>query len=225
MTTLYTGIEKVKRFARILDITDLGFSTTDAYEDHIEELIEKASRFIDNYCKRPSEFFKGGATVTEKHDGKETRSSDYSDYPSHTISRSRDRRRKFFLRQYPIISITSVKENDASIGEADDWTTITSPDYRVDMDSGILMFALDKIPDDGFQNVEFVYKAGYSVADQPPETNGVCAQLVANWLIAGLQQRSRQYIHMPRPTPMEFESPEVFTEDMERQLQPFVKRR
>lgn len=220
--TIYCGVEQAKRFASLVNYKDLGFATMDEYEDHVEDLIKNVSRFIDKLCKRPDDFFNGGATITEYHNGRPRRSSDFPDLYADQKA-SRELRSRFYLEQYPIITVTSVKENEAQIGSADDWVAKLTTDYRLDTRNGILKFSLVETPNEGFKNIEVVYKAGY--ATTPAIISWVCAEIIGNFLQAAVGDRSNQWIQMARPTPFDFATPAIFTKEMERRLKPYVKRR
>ena len=220
--TEYTTVRQAKNFARIVNIKDLGFDREDDYTDHVKDVVEHASRFIDDYCKRPDDFFNGGATLTEYHDGKPKRSADFYNLYENKKA-TREYRRMFYLEHYPIISVTTVRENEASIGSADDWKTRAETDYRLDTSNGMLMFSLTMIPAEGFKNVEVVYKAGY--ATTPSVIAWVAAELTGNWLRASVADRSAQWINLPRPSTIEFATPETFSKEMKEKLKPYVKRR
>lgn len=222
MTTKYCGVEQAKRFARLVNYKDLGVTTVDEYNDYVEDMITNVSRFIDNFCKRPDDFFNGGATITEFHNGRPKRSSDFPDLYADQKA-SRELRKTFYLAQYPIITVTSVKENEAQIGSADDWVAKLTTDYRLDTRNGILKFSLVETPNEGFKNVEVIYKAGY--ATTPAIISWVCAEIIGNFLQAAVGDRSSQWIQMARPTPFDFATPAVFTKEMERRLNPYMKRR
>lgn len=222
--TKYCGVKMAMRFARILNIGDLGFTTDKEYEDHVEELVEAASRFIDDYCRRPYHFFNGGATVAdEKHSGIEIRDSDYPNLPYVGVKRGEEKRRTFYLAHYPVITMSDVYTNDATIGDADDWTVVAATSYRVDGKTGILKFAFGSIPREGFDNVRFRYTAGY--ATTPKVVELTCAELVGNRLKAGVEDRSAQYTRMTKPQPISFESPNVFTKELQERLSRYIKRR
>jgi len=220
----YCGVEQGKRFARLVNYKDLGFTTVDEYEDYVEDMIKNVSRFIDSFCKRPDDFFNGGATITEYHNGRPRRSSDFPDLYADQKA-SRELRRTFYLEHYPILAVPVpvVKENVASIGSADDWKTRATTDYRLDTRNGLLKFSLAQTPDEGFKNVEVVYKAGF--ATTPAVVSWVCAEIIGNFLQAAVGDRSSQWIQMARPTPFDFATPAIFTKEMERRLKPYVKRR
>lgn len=218
----YCTLQQAIRFARLVSYEDLGFDNRGEFEDHVNEIVEGASRFIDDYCKRPDDFFSGGATITEYHDGYEGRSPDFTEF-YYDQNADEERRKTFYLNHYPIISVTSVKENTASIGNADSWSTRATTDYRLNVNNGILKFSVGRTPKEGFKNVEFIYVAGY--ASIPQLVNWVCGELVGNFLQAGVGDRSAQYIQMARPTALDFANPQTFTKEMERKLKRYVKRR
>ena len=206
MPVNYCGVAKARRYARMISYEDLGFTSDDAYSDHVEERIEAASREIDRYCKRPDDFFNGGATLTEYHDGK-------------PVESGYEAKRIFWLKQYPVITVTSVHVNKAGIGETDDWQEITK--YRHSSSTGKVVMA--SAPASGHENVRFTYTAGY--ASVPADVGEVCASLVANELHMKAQHYSTQLVKWERPATFEFTAPEVFTKDMKRKLAPYVKRR
>lgn len=219
----YCTVQQTIASAKLVNYKDLGFEDRDEYKDYVADKVEYASRHIDDFCQRPADYFNGGATVTEYHDGKSKRSADF---PTFYEADQADikRRRTFFLRQTPVISVTTVKENEASIGSSDDWKTRTeTTHYRVNKKMGRLRFSTSYIPDEGTDNVEFVYKAGYSTT--PKVVEEICRQLIANSLQAEAGDRSAQYIRLARPEPFDFSSPQIFTDEMKARLKRYVKRR
>jgi len=219
----YCTVQQAIASAKLVNYKDLGFGDSDEYKDYVADKVEYASRHIDDFCQRPADYFNGGATVTEYHDGKSKRSSDFPEFYEDSQA-DLQRRRTFYLHQTPVISITTVKENEASIGNADDWETRTeTTHYRANKKMGRIRFASGYIPDEGTDNVEFVYVAGYSSV--PKVVEEICRQLVANSLLAETGDRSAQYIRMARPEPMDFSNPQIFTKEMKERLKRYVKRR
>jgi len=218
----YCGIEQVKRYARMISFEDLGFATMDEYEDHIEELVESASRTIDRYCRRPNDFFNGGSSLVEYHDGKPVDMPNYYELGWRS-AKILEFRRTFWLDHAPVLDLTRVEENKASIGEAENWLTILPSDYKVDKKTGRVIFAIRSIPAQGYQNVRFTYTAGY--ATLPSEISSVCAQLVANELKAEAQHYTTQLTRWRRPEPLDFMIPEIFTPYLKQKLSAYVKRR
>jgi len=116
-----------------------------------------------------------------------------------------------------------IEVNKASIGSADDWQQIASTNYRVNLSTGKIIFATGAIPAEGYENVRFTYKAGYSAV--PSDMKQVCAQLVSNELHAEAQRYTEQLTKWKKPEPLDFLVPEVFTKEMKRKLAPYMKRR
>jgi len=223
ITTYYCNLPQAKAAARLVNWKDLGFDEETEYDAYVKEIIGMASRYIDDHCQRPADYFNGGATVTEYHDGKEKRSSDFATF--HEAEQADiKRRRTFYLRQTPAISITTIKENVAVIGSSDDWKTRTeTTHYRPNLKMGRIRFASGYIPNEGTDNIEFIYVAGYSSV--PKVVEWVCSEMVGNYLQGGIGDRSAQYIRLARPEPMDFSSPQIFTKEMKERLQRYVKRR
>lgn len=220
--TLYCDLDRAKRASRNIHISDLGFDSNADYNRFLREKIESASRQIDGYCNRPSDYFNGGAIITEYHDGKPVEHSDfYKGYLNWRSSRSSDRRRIFWMEQYPVISVTSVHENEASIGETDNWSEISS--YRY-LDNGKLIIAKSATPLEGHKNVKVIYKAGYS--STPKDVADACAQLVANGLHKLMSTyHSGEIRYTERMRWPDWEDPEIFSPDIRYLLTKYVKRR
>jgi len=155
----------------------LGLDSQNDFESLVTRTMLQASRLIDRFCDVPDDFFNGGATVTEYKDGKEDegkdnyiltrKSSDYEKW-----------RREYVLDYAPVISVTSVSENTASIGDSDSWSAITA--YRLNSNTGKLIFSQASAPDEGTDNIRFIYVAGYSTV--PDTIEMACEEIVANAL-------------------------------------------
>lgn len=134
--------------------------TASTDDDLIQQLINQWSARIEKICGRAFH----DATYTENISG--------------------TRARYIVLRQYPVVSITSLK---AVYGAGTDETTetIASTDYRLDLDTGIVHLISDRLwPDQtrdfarGFRNYRCVYVAGYTTI--PEDVAQVCAECVAD---------------------------------------------
>lgn len=218
----YAEPERVLEYARLVDKGDLGYTDEDAFTKHIVNMLDAASREIDRYCKRPNNFFNGGATITEYHDGHPRIDVD-NQTPQWKITELRKKRQVFWFNQYPIVSITSIHENKSDIGSADDYDEITSTYYRYDANTGKLTFALASAPNEGTQNLRLIYVAGYSGV--PDDVEEVCAQLVGNRLLAEAQHFNTQLTKWRNPDQMDFDQPMILTKDMKRRLDHYRKRR
>lgn len=219
---LYTNVKGVLEYARLVSKEDLGYTDEDEWRRHITTMIKSASRDIDRYCRRNNDFFSGGATITEYHDGHPLPESDY---PSLTWmeDESLDDRRIFWFKEFPIISVTSIHVNLADVGTADNYSEITSGYYRFNTQTGKIIIAKSKTPNVGHQNVRLIYVAGYSTV--PDEVAEVCAQLVANRLLGEAQQYGSQLTKWGSPTAPDYQVPTFLTKDMKRRLDPYKKRR
>lgn len=219
MAKKYCVIDDIKEMAPII-YQDLGFDEESTYDKFIDRLISRASRRIDRYCNRPDDFFYGGSTVTEYHDGQATRST-YLHQETEMSDVYNLKRRTYFVDHTPIISVTSVHENEAAIGATDSWSAITK--YRYDSNTGRFVFAEQSAPDEGIKNVRIIYVAGYSIV--PDEIKWACEELVANSIKALVQQGLNAKIRFARPTPIAFSTPEVFTDAIREKLDSYKKRR
>jgi len=95
---------------------ELNFTLQANYESYVSRLIDRASRHIDRYTRRPTAFFNGGATITEYQNGNQ--SSSEGIYPETARASKLGIKDKVYrLKQSPVISVTSVHQNTAAIGE------------------------------------------------------------------------------------------------------------
>lgn len=218
--SLYCTVRRAKTAAGLVSYEDLGLEDADDYTDHVHDVAEMASRFVDNHCGRPEGFFaKGGASITEYHNGKAKRFG--ADYLESIEDLGIAERRTFYLEHYPVISVSTVKENVAAIGASDDWKTRTK--YRVDKKRGIVKFATGVIPQEGFENVEFVYTAGYSSIPVPIAM--ATAEIAGNYIKDAVEKYTQQHMPWQRPAPLDFSIAKIFTPHAEALLAPYVKRR
>jgi len=219
MAKLYCSVDDVKELTPII-YQDLGFDSEDNYNKFLNRTILKASRRIDRFCNRPNDFFNGGATITEYFDGKPSRSSFMYPDTERTEIYLLDRR-TYWLTHTPVLSVTSVQKNTASIGETDNWVDITK--YRLNTETGRLVIASTVAPPEGVQNVKVVYVAGYTSV--PDEVRMACEELVSNYVKTLVQQGLEAKIRFTRPVPITFSQPLVFTDGIKELLEPYKKRR
>ncbi len=165
MTVAYTTASAVKESAQ-LAYDFLGFSSDATYTTFVETLIGEAEALIDGFCRVPSQFFKaGGVAITaEYHDG------DGGDV--------------LRLNYYPVLSVSSVAENEASLFEAESWVSRSagpgaSGSYVLRPESGELVF-YQNVPGVGVRNVKVGYTPGYAAA--PGAVAGVARDLCVNAL-------------------------------------------
>jgi len=209
MAKVYCSVDDVREMTPI-NYKDLGFTNEDNYNKYILRLTELASRFIDGETQRPTEFFQtGGVTIIEYFDGVgSTPPSGMYLFPEQEEAWKSSARR-IYLSQRPVLSITSVEENKAEIGETDDWQQITK--YRW-YKRGEIIFASDAIPAKGYKNVRVTYTAGYT--ETPRDIQMACARLVVNMIHKLMSDKSTSFISFQRPTALNFTLPEILTEDI-----------
>jgi len=177
--------------------------TLQDYYDVLALMIEECSRFIDGECEKEDGFFKTGGITTEEYlDGK---GIDTSADLQEQLTSSRNRARTFFLTQRPIISISSIHENEADIGDADDWQPITT--YREN--KGKIVFAIGSIPSKGFKNIRVIYIAGY--AKTPSSISQACRRLIVNFVNKGISDKTSAFVSFNRPQAVNFATPDVYT--------------
>lgn len=78
------------------------------------------------------------------------------------------------LKNYPIVSVTSVTEYDAQ-NNVLVYTYTENLEYQVYLDEGYLYF-YGRVPT-GHNNIRITYEAGYVIADVPNDLKGAVAQL------------------------------------------------
>jgi hypothetical protein len=126
----------------------------------LESLIDRATDIIETICNRP---FKN---------------ADAGDLPvAQTEYFNGDGRSKFFLKYYPISSITSIHDDPDRVYGAD--TLIDSDEYAFWADEGIVEFDGSGLAGSGVKNIKIVYKGGYTAATLPYDIEQICIELVA----------------------------------------------
>lgn len=152
--SLYVTAAEVKQISQ-LSYLDFGatFASDAAYTTFIETYIARIGKLIDDFCGVPNTFFKAsGLTVTDElYDG------DGSQYVK--------------LNHRPLVSFTSMAENEAASGDAVDWKARTKgpgaySHYLVYLSRGMLWF-YDEVPAKGQQNIKVTYVAGYATVPGP----------------------------------------------------------
>jgi hypothetical protein len=133
---------------------DIQVSTWDTL---IDSLVTSCSVWIENYCGG-LRFKNSGSDVTEYYDG-ETQDDD---------------RMSIFVKNIPIISVTSVASASGSYSSPT-WTNFDAAnDYVVNRQTGQISFF--SLPE-GKQNIRVIYQGGYSSV--PEDLKLACLELVA----------------------------------------------
>jgi hypothetical protein len=194
---------------------ELNFSSQDDYESYVGRLIDRASRQIDRFTRRPSGFFNGGASITEYQDGEPFQSGVYSD--TVRAAKNEIRRKLYHLGQSPVVSISSVAHNNNSMGASPVWDTTT--DYQLDTATGEVSFASSVTINDGIKNLRFVYVAGY--ASVPDEIEQACEELVANAIKKATIDNLNARVRFGKPSAISMTNKEVFTDEIKEMLEPY----
>ncbi len=128
----------------------LGISGTDD-DDFIDNLIDRASEAIESHCRR--EF--NSEERTEYHDGRGSS--------------------RLVLKHRPVTAVASIYDDlNRDFGSG---TLISSSDYLVREDEGIVEFVSSSSFKDGRLNVKVTYTGGYSTI--PTDLGQACIMLVA----------------------------------------------
>lgn len=171
MTVYYTTVIDVREHSQ-LGFDDLGFQNEDDLDEFTEDLIEAAQRIVDDYCGVPSTFFQaGGVTVTDEYyDG--------------------DGGEELWLKYRPVVSVTALYRNKASLNAAADWEQLLegpgAGKHFILYGQKGLVYMFDRIPGADYKNIKVTYKAGYSAV--PESVAHVCKELAAN-VLRGLLKR------------------------------------
>jgi len=216
----YCALANILAMPDVPGYQELNFTSQSDYEDYISRLIDRASRHIDRYTRRPTAFFNGGATVTEYQNGNS--SSLEGVYPDTARANKISIKDKVYrLEQSPILSITSVSQNTAAIGETEAWTAITA--YHPDLETGELIFAntvsINEKSNYYAKNLRFIYVAGYSSV--PDEVEQACEELVANALKKAVADNLNARVRFGRPAPINMSGKEVFTDEIKEMISPY----
>lgn len=207
---MYCTVSQLKSHIQSIKMGEFGFTNESNYDDWLETLLIRASRFIDSYCERPDNFFiAGGVSQTQYFSGSGVTPPAGMYEFSESAEDWEQKAGTLFLSQRPVLSITSVHENKADIGEADDWQLITA--YRW-LEHGEVVFAIDAIPAAGIKNIRVVYIIGFS--GTPRNVEMACCTLVVNLLHKELSDKMQGFTSFTRPTALNFGSPQVFTADI-----------
>lgn len=140
----------------------LGIRTgTTAYDAVIDTLVAAVDGLVEDYCDRRF----ADTTHTEYYDGESNM-------------------RQLVLKNYPIISVTSVHDDSERVFGAN--TLIDSDDYTFDTgddSDGVVRFFNVSLSR-GMRNIKVVYRAGYATIPPPLKT-------AANLLIASIYNRRK----------------------------------
>ena len=119
----------------------------------IKRMMYGATDFIQKLCSTPS--FKRATYTDQIYNGSDTNSD--------------SRKNMLILKCAPVVSVSAVKYNAGSQASPS-WVTMSSQDYTLDIETGILHFS-GTIPA-GIANISVTYVAGYLV-DFTDEFNNV----------------------------------------------------
>jgi len=118
--------------------------TSSTWDTVLENLIDGCTLWLEKYCGG-RRFFAGASDITEYYDGKDSG--------------------KIFLRNWPIISITSVSWASGDFDNPTWSAFVAASEYKSDTRKGVLTFWT--LPE-GIQNIRIIYKGGYASAATVP---------------------------------------------------------
>jgi len=125
--------------------------TGSGHDARLTALLARSDTFVKSFTKRALEV--PANDVTEYYDG------NFTD----TI----------FLREFPIVSVTSVHDDTARVFGAD--TLIAAADYVIVNDPGYIRYLYGLRFAKGAQNVKVIYKGGYSTIPKDLEMASIYA--------------------------------------------------
>ena len=136
----------------------------DTYDGILTMLINQVTGYLESYLKRP---IKQATYTHELYNGTGTN--------------------KLILKTYPVASITSIEERN-SPDNVDEWTTINSQYYQVDLDNGVVTYTAGRFIETP-NRYRITYIAGYlidfnneansSLHTLPQELEYVCHKLIS----------------------------------------------
>lgn len=133
-------------FVSVADMKSMLDISESTWDSILEDLIDQCTKFIMNFCGGRT-FLGTGSDATEYYDGTD--------------------QNKLFLKNFPIISVTSISYRSGGTYATPTWTAFDADnDYIRDDVKGIIFFG--PMPR-GRQNIQVVYKAGYADAASVPD--------------------------------------------------------
>ena len=208
----YVDILTLRNAVKPIDYKDLvgKDGTIQDYYDYLAILIEQASRFVDGETQRASKFFqKNGVSIIEYFDGVGITPPECLYEFDEETDAWREHAARLYVSQRPVLSVTTVEENSADIGDSDVWTATTK--YRW-YDKGEIIFSSSAIPAKGTKNVRVTYKAGY--ANTPLDIEMTCMRIITNVIHKLIADRTATFVSFSRPQAVNFSSPDIFTPDI-----------
>jgi len=207
-TTIDTLLNEIRSIAKTELVGNDG--TDEDLYNKLENHIIECSRFIDGETQRSENFFQcGGVELIEYHNGigvsppvgmyNFSESGEAWEAQAATI----------FTSQRPILDITSIHRNTASIGETDNWLAITA--FRW-FKHGEINFSSSAIPPQGNKNIRIIYKVGYTKT--PLDIQMACTRLIVNLINKQIADRTATFQTFDRPTAINFAMPNVYTSDI-----------
>lgn len=219
-TGQYCIISNITSMPDLPDYQELNFTTEEDYTTYITRLVDRASRQIDRYTKRPNNYFNGGATITEYHDGKGVDSG----YGGTARSlETANRSRIYLLNQSPVVSIDTILQSASDTGEVPLWTDALSP-YQLVSETGEIIFSSTININAGYKNIQIIYVAGYETV--PDEIQQACEEIVANAVKKALSDNFNARVRLGgKPATISMTDKTVFTDEIKEMLAPYQQSR
>ena len=118
-----------------------------------------------------------------------------------------------------MISVTSISDNSASVGETAVWAAITN--YHIDLETGKVTFGWNASFSVSTKNLRFIYRTGYT--DVPDEIKWASEDLAINAVKKAVADNLNVRVKFGRPSPIAMSGKDVFTDEIREMLLPYKK--
>jgi len=163
-------------YCTVQDVFDeLDISDSDLTAQRVIKAVQRAEARINEHTQTTFT----STTVTEYYDFNQynsVKSPEQMFYLGTTSRRdywNTNFNNKFKLKQFPIVSVTSLSKNTSSAGQTDSWTALTEQsgsggDFEIDKITGWVTF-MTNIPRYGQRAIKVIYVYGYAIVPKQVE--------------------------------------------------------
>lgn len=197
----FEGIVQVSDLLTHCQLTAENFElTSEDFNDLCEQILTEVEGLIESHCRVPKAFFRAGGVQF----------TDQTCEVAESIIK---------LKNRPVLSISKIEVNTAAYGSQDNWVTLESNDYILNMDTGVAtVFSTISRELNG---ARASYTAGYT--STPAAIEYVALQLATNVLYAILERKLSPTVRLNN-TMLQLIIPECFTNELKQALTSFVRR-
>lgn len=197
----FEGLITVDNLKTHSQLTETNFElTTEEFTTLCENIITQTEGLIESYCRVPTGFFRSGGVEF----------TDQTCETGETLIK---------LPNRPVLAVTKIEVNTAAYGSADNWETLESNDYILNMDTGVA--AVFSTISRELNGARASYTAGYT--STPAAIEYVTLQLATNVLYAILERKLSPTVRLNN-TMLQLVIPECFTAELKQSLTGFVRR-